>query len=239
MKVAIMQPYFFPYIGYFQLVASSDTFVFLDNVQYINRGWINRNYVLSNGKAKLISIPLKNAPRHMWIKNREISPVEYKKTLVKVNKMLQACYSKSEYYLDIQPLVMQVLNENDQSISQLAENSIKKVCDYLGVKKQFCHASKIITDHESSNLNGTERIAKIVDELGGTEYINPASGQELYAKDWFMSKGIKIYFMTPHIQSYPQGTSEFVPSLSIIDVLMNNSIEQIREMLYGKPGITG
>jgi len=239
MKVAIMQPYFFPYIGYFQLVAISDTFVFLDNVQYINRGWINRNYVLSNGKAKLISIPLKYAPRHIWIKDREISPVEYKKVVVKINKMLQACYSRSEYYSDIRPFIMHVLNEKERSIAKLAENSIKKVCDYLGVKKQFYHASKVITDHESCNLDGPERIAKIVNELGGTEYINPASGQELYKKDWFMSKGIKIYFMTPHIKSYPQGTAEFVPSLSIIDVLMNNSIEQIREMLYNKPGIKG
>lgn len=239
MKVAIMQPYLFPYIGYFQLITSCDVFVFLDNVQYIERGWVNRNYILSNDRAVLFSIPLMKSSRNEWIKHKKISTTEYLKLLTKFNRTIHTSYSNCINYKKVEYLIKQVMNKNECYISSLAENSVTMICDYLNIDKNIFHASDLITDQESLKYSGAERIARLVNVLGGTEYINTIGGNELYDREWFLSKGIKLSFLTPEIKPYPQNSKEFIPSLSIIDVLMNNDITHIQDMSYSRTMLAG
>lgn len=234
MKVAIMQPYLFPYIGYFQLVANSDAFIFLDNVQFINRGWVNRNYILSNGNSILMSLPLKKSSRDEWIKHKEISAEEYMKSLVKLNKTIQRSYSSCINFLNIDDMIKQVLNKNAHFLSDIVENSVTKVSEYLKINTDFYRASDLISDQESSSFTASERIINLVNKLGGTEYINLIGGRDMYDKKWFLSKGVKLSFLTPEIIPYPQISKTFIPSLSIIDVLMNNEVTYIQDMLYPK-----
>jgi len=226
-----MQPYLFPYIGYFQLIASCDSFVFLDNVQYIDRGWVNRNYYLINGEKKLFSIPLKKDKQKKYINEREISSYEYIKALKKIYSSILMNYSKSNNFYTIHLLLKKVLIKEEKSISQLAINSILETCLFLGIQTKFILASDLFTNSESSQFSSTERILAIVKKLRGTHYINNNFGRNLYSFEEFKSNGIELFFMEPKVQSYAQNSSEFVSSLSIIDVMMNNSVEQINLML--------
>ena len=135
-RIAIMQPYIFPYIGYFQLVYATDVFVFYDDVNFINRGWINRNRILLNGKEQLFTIPCKDASQNKLIKDIEVlhDPKSMQKTLATI----QAAYKKAPFFADVYPLMENIFGvQYEISISQLAIDSVISVCDYLGVIRKF------------------------------------------------------------------------------------------------------
>jgi len=230
-KVAIMQPYLFPYMGYYQLVNSVDTFVFYDDVNFIKQGWINRNNILQNGSALLFTIPLKGASSNKLIKEVDLNYLLFDKWAKKFMKTLNQSYSKAPFYNETIQLVDSVFSENspNKKISDLAIESVLIISDYLEMSTQFKVSSIDFT--ESRDFDREKRIFDIVKKVGGDTYINAANGANLYSKTSFQQSNIDLQFIQSRIAPYPQFKKDFVPNLSIIDVLMFNSKKTIREML--------
>jgi hypothetical protein len=226
MKLAIMQPYFFPYIGYFQLIAAVDIFVIYDDVSFINKGWINRNNILIYGKAGLISVPLNGASQNKLIK--DISPVSENKWRNTLLKTIEQNYKKAPMYNSVYPLLQQLINDNAETISELNYKGIKAVCDYLNISTTLIPSSVV---YGNSDLKGQYRILDICKIENADHYINPVGGMELYNREVFNKEGISLSFIRSGAAPYKQLTNEFIPALSIIDVLMFNDLEQVKILL--------
>ncbi len=224
MKLAIMQPYFFPYIGYFQLIHAVDKFVFYDDVNFINRGWINRNRILINGDDSYFTIQLKEASQNKLIKDIVISD-----NRTKLLKTIELAYKKSPCFKDVWPLVEHCMASSTQNISQLAMETVKEVSEYIGLTTQFEISSQSYP--ESKGMDKAERLIDICKKNCADTYINPIGGVELYSKDVFANHNITLQFIQSKEVVYQQGKNEFVPWLSIIDVLMFNSKEEVIKLL--------
>lgn len=229
MKIAIMQPYVFPYIGYFQLINAVDMFVFYDDVNFIKSGWIHRNRINKNGMASYFSIPIVKQSSFLKINQTEINMSLYSKWKENFLKSIELNYKKAPYYDDIFSLLNSILEIEVKTISELAVVSVEKVCIYLGVKTGFKISSKDF--FKSKNLERSDRLISITKELNGNHYINLLGGKELYSKDYFLSKGVELSFIEGAIEAYPQFQSDFVPALSIIDVLMFNTKNDVKDYL--------
>lgn len=229
LRVAIMQPYSFPYIGYFQLIQAVDIFIFLDDVNYIKRGWINRNNILINGQASSFVIPCKNVSQNRPIKDTLISwgEAERKKELRKI----ELAYKRADQFEAIMPLVEDCFLCTALTISDFAQNSIKKISDYLDLKVNFLSTS--IDFSGTKDLKGSARLKSICKIVGATEYVNPIGGTELYSKDEFERENVSLFFLkSDEDLRYKQfAANHFVPWLSIIDVLMFNNIEEVKVLL--------
>lgn len=228
MKLAIMQPYFFPYIGYFQLVNAVDKFVNYDDVTYIKKGWINRNYIQSQGERLLFSIPIKDISSFRLINETEINERLYSQWKKKFIKTLHYNYLNAPYYRETVNLVEDVLNHPSNQISTLAYKSIVATSNYVNIKTQFVDSSTI---YNNENLKGKERVLDICKQENASVYINLIGGQSLYDKNEFKSFGIDMFFIESRNIRYRQQKSEFIPNLSILDVMMFNSPEKIKELL--------
>tara|TARA_R110002020_G_scaffold268819_3_gene484103 strand:- start:42584 stop:43285 length:702 start_codon:yes stop_codon:yes gene_type:complete len=227
MKLAIMQPYIFPYIGYFNLVHSVDKLIFYDDVSFISRGWINRNKILSNKKEFLFSIPLVKASRNKLI--NEVAVLKDPRWKAKFLKTLKHSYSREKNFINIYPLVEEIVNHDAAYISDLAIFSITKISEYLGLKRDFSKSSDLTTVDKSKK--GTEKILDICKQEHASVYNNAIGGMELYNRDVFKSNAIDINFVKPNIISYDQGLDSFLSHLSIIDILMFNSKKSITDMI--------
>ncbi len=210
-----MQPYFFPYIGYFQLIAAVDKFVIYDDVSFINKGWINRNNILINGKAGLIIVPLNGASQNKLIK--DIAPVSEKKWRNTLLKTIEQNYKKAPMYNSVYSLLQQLINDDAETISELNYKGIKVVCDYLNISTTLIPSSDV---YGNSNLKGQFRILDICTIEKADHYINPIGGIELYDSKLFNENKIKLSFIKSSAISYAQFNNVFAPNLSIIDVLM-------------------
>ncbi|MDB5282325.1 MAG: hypothetical protein JWO06_1400 [Bacteroidota bacterium] len=226
MKVAIMQPYLFPYIGYFQLINSVDKFFVFDDVNYINKGWVNRNRILINGKDNLFTIPLQDASQNRIIKDIEVSPDE--KWRKKFLKSIEMAYSKAPYYEFTYSLIKKVMLTEEKLITAIILNSLKEILQHLEIKTEIVVASEV---YSYGAIKGVDRILKICESEKADHYINPIGGTELYQKDIFEKNNIQLSFIKSRPVVYPQFKNEFIPWLSIIDVMMFNSKEQIQEYL--------
>jgi hypothetical protein len=226
MKVAIMQPYFLPYIGYFQLINAVDKFVIYDDVNYINRGWVNRNQVLINGKPSMITVPLKEASQNKLIKEIEVSTDE--KWKVKMLRTIELSYKKAPFFSEVFLLVQTILNSDYQTIAQLNLTSIKLVCKYLAIDTTLEVSSK---KYDNKDLSGQQRILDICSKEGAKHYINPIGGIELYESAYFNESNITINFLKSNPVIYNQLGNEFVPWLSILDVMMYNGREKTNSLL--------
>ncbi|GIW68024.1 MAG: hypothetical protein KatS3mg096_892 [Candidatus Parcubacteria bacterium] len=224
MKLAIMQPYLFPYIGYFQLVNTVNKFIFYDDVNFIKNGWINRNRILIQGKAHYITIQLKNASSF-----KPICEIEFNDNTKQIIKSIYYNYKRAPFFHEVFKIIEGALIAKTNKISELAINSIKSVCEYLKIETQFEISS--IYYHESINLTKENRIIKICKKNNADTYINPIGGIELYNKDDFKKQGIELKFLKTKDIIYKQFDNEFVPNLSIIDVMMFNSKDEIKKML--------
>jgi hypothetical protein len=223
MIVGIMQPYLFPYLGYFQLMNAVDKYVFYDDVNYIKQGWINRNRILENGKAHLFSFELIGASSFKLIKEIQIKKNE------KIKKTLSQIYGKAPFFKTIFPIIETILDYEDTNLAGFVINSLKRIAQLLDFKTEFYISSEI---HKNNLLKGQDKVISICKILGGTSYYNAIGGQELYSKDIFLSTGIDLKFLKTIISPYKQFDNEFVPGLSIIDVLMFNSIDKIHQMCW-------
>ncbi|QQX76802.1 MULTISPECIES: WbqC family protein [Aequorivita] len=230
MKLAIMQPYVFPYIGYFQLINAVDVFIFYDDVNFIKGGWIHRNKLLVNNSEYLFTVPLLKPSSFRKLTEIEINPKIYISWRHNFFKTLQQSYSKAPYYNEVLPLIERVLkNHISANIGKIAARSVMEVCEYLEIKNQLFFSSERFA--ASQNKGRTERLIYIAKLLEADTYINAIGGKKLYRNEDFNKEGIKLEFIKTGEIEYTQYSNEFVPNLSIIDVMMFNSKEQIQIML--------
>ncbi len=226
MKLAIMQPYLFPYIGYLQLINTVDKFVIYDDVNYINRGWINRNNILINGKANTITLPLKEASQNKLI--NEIFITDEIKLIEKLLKTIELSYKKAPFFETVFPVIANILHSGLKNIAAFNTYALKKICAYLGITTKIIETSSI---YNNSHLKSQERILDICFKENATHYINPIGGMEIYNGDAFNNNNIKLNFLKTDKIEYKQYNDAFIPSLSVIDVMMFNSPDDINKML--------
>lgn len=222
-----MQPYLFPYIGYFQLINSVDEFVIYDNIQYTKKGWINRNRIISNGQIKTITLPLKKDSDYLNVVERYVSP-EWHKERVKVVNQIVSYYRKSEQFENVFPIIEKCLFSNKINLFDFIYDALIEINNYIGINTTIKISSQLDIDH---NLKSKEKVIEICKNLNACTYINAIGGQKLYDKDEFASHQIDLKFISANPITYNQFNTDFVPWLSIIDVLMFNSKEKISEFL--------
>jgi hypothetical protein len=227
-SIALMQPYIFPYIGYFQLIRAVDRFIVYDDVTFIKQGWINRNRLLANGAPLFFSIPLSGAGSHTLIREAQINNKLYASWRIKFFKTLEQYYRKAPQYEQVLPMIKDVLAGEPQLISDLALCSIKAVCAYLGITTKILETS---VNYGNSNLKAEDRVIDICCQEGTQIYVNAAGGQHLYSRQKFSAKGIELKFLNSSNVHYQQFKLPFVPFLSIIDVLMFNTFDVLQEFI--------
>jgi hypothetical protein len=226
MRLAVMQPYFFPYVGYFQLIGLVDKFVFYDDVNYIKNGWINRNRILTGGQAQYLTVPLAGASPFQKI--NEVMVANDKIWRKKSIERLRHSYAKAPFFSDVNELVCNVLAADEVSIAALAKKSVVDVSEYLGLGTQFVDSS---VQYGNSSLTGQSRVIDICRLEGARTYTNPPGGKDLYDAQQFAASGVELRFLQPALPPYPQFADDFVTGLSIIDVLMFNDKRAVRDML--------
>lgn len=226
MKVGIMQPYFFPYIGYWQLINAVDKYVIYDDVNFIKGGWINRNNILMNGTAQLVNIQMHNASPNKLINEVVVSDNYVFKG--KLLRTLHHCYKKAPFFEDVFPLIESVINQEEKNLAKYLEYSIRQVCEFLSIDTDILISSDI---NKNNELRAQEKVIDICKTLGADEYINAIGGQNLYSHEAFTVCGIQLKFLKKGEVRYAQLNNEFVPNLSIIDIMMFNSRDSITEML--------
>ena len=223
-----MQPYLFPYIGYFQLINAADKFVIYDDVDFIKQGWINRNAILCNKERLVFTVPLVKVSSFALINETEIALEQYRHWRTKFLKTLEQQYREAIYFEEVFPRIQKVLEAELKYISELALLSIRAVIQYLDLGTEIKDSS---SEYGNSDLTGPERVIDICMREKATTYINPTGGRELYSLSDFEAKGIKLKFIETSELSYLQFDHSFVPNLSIIDVLMFNKKEEIKNLL--------
>jgi hypothetical protein len=227
MKLAIMQPYLFPYIGYFQLLHAVDKFVIYDNIEYSKKGWINRNRILVNGKDEYFTIPLEKGSDFLNIDQRSLAPT-FQQEKSKLLRRISASYKKAPYFQEIFPLLETIMNSEEQNLFRFIQQSILSVCEYTGIETEITISSGINIDH---GLRSQDKVIAICQAMKADDYINPVGGMELYSKEIFLQNDIALHFIRSNEIEYRQFDNEFVPWLSIIDVMMFNSKEEINKQL--------
>lgn len=226
MKIGIMQPYFFSYIGYWQLINAVDLYVFFDDVNYINRGWINRNRIMINNNPVYINLPILSASQNKKI--NELMIDDDSRIRGKLLRSIELAYKKAPYFNEIFPLIKTIIESKEKRVSDYLANSIVTIAHYLDMKTKFIFSSEI---KKNENLKGQNKILEICKLLGADEYYNAIGGKELYNKDVFKNNNIRLCFLMTNNIEYKQFGNAFVPNLSIIDVLMFNSKEEVKRML--------
>jgi hypothetical protein len=224
MKLGIMQPYFLPYIGYFQLINAVDEYVIYDDVQYIKGGWINRNRQLLNSNDFMFNLILLGSSP-----NKLINEIVVAENQFKLLKTIELAYKKAPFYFLVFPLLENIINYENRNLAKYIGNSLIQIAAYLNLNTEFIYSSEI--KEKNSFLKGQEKVINICSVLNATEYINAIGGQELYDKTEFERHNIKLSFLKTYQIEYKQFKNEFVPNLSILDIIMFNSVEEINAML--------
>jgi hypothetical protein len=225
MKVAVMQPYFFPYIGYFQLINAVDLFIVYDNIKYTKKGWISRNRMLQQGKAVAFSLALKRGSDFLDVRDRELAADFDRGRLL---NQIREAYRRAPYFAQAFPVVEQVLQYGDRNLFRFLHNSILKTCEYLGIGTAIAKSSDIQIDQ---SLKHQDKVIALCERVGAGLYVNAIGGTELYSREDFQSRGIELKFIKPKPFEYRQFDNEFVPWLSIIDVMMFSPAATIGECL--------
>lgn len=226
MKLAIMQPYFLPYIGYWQLLNTADKFVVFDDVHFINRGWINRNRLLLNGQPHLFTLPLNGASQNRRINDLQL--VNESRWPDKLLKTVAQAYRRAPRFAAGLALVEGIVRFKERRLAPFLLNSLTTINAFLGIATEIVPSSEA---YENQHLNGEERILDICRQEGATVYLNPMGGVELYDKTRFASAGVELQFVEPNIRPYVQLDDTFTPGLSILDILMFNAPSQVRAHL--------
>lgn len=218
-----MQPYFFPYIGYFQLIAAVDLFIVYDNIKYTKKGWINRNRILVNGGDVPFTLPLKSASDFLDVRDREVAADLDRSKLV---NQLRGAYAKAPHFNRMIPVFEAILRHPEGNLFKFLQNSITKMCECIGIASKIVVSSTIDIDHE---LKGQDRVIALCQAVHAKSYVNAIGGMEVYSKEEFRARGIELSFIRSKPFEYQQFNAIFVPWLSIIDVLMFNTIDSVRQ----------
>lgn len=229
MRIAIMQPYFFPYLGYFQLISAVDLFLVLDDVSFIKKGWIHRNRMCFNGKIHLFSVPLEDASQFRTIKETRISVQEFPRWKRKFLASLSVFYGKQPFFAEGMALAEQTLSQPGDSIADFAVTSLGVCCRALGITTPLRSASA---------AGGTElrREARLIDlcrRYNAGVYLNAPGGETLYTRAMFAPHGIRLEFLHPMLSCYPVKGRAWIAGLSVLDAVMCCGCQYVRDHLLG------
>jgi hypothetical protein len=218
-RLAIMQPYVFPYLGYFHLIEATDLIVFFDDVAFRKRGWIHRNRILLDGREHLFTIPVSGASQNKLI--HEVGLVADQQWLRKFQLTLRHAYGHAPHFGAVSDMVASVLRGPHRSVADLAIASIAGVYDFLDLPWQ--HTRSSVCSPGTRGLAGSARLIRIAQDLGADAYVNAPGGRDLYHAEDFREGGLELHFVESLDVEYDQLSGErFVPALSILDVLMFN-----------------
>lgn len=221
-SLAVMQPYFFPYIGYFQLIGAVDVFIVYDNIKYTKKGWINRNRMLRDGKDVLFSLPLKGDSDSLDICQRELAENFNREKLL--NQFIGA-YRHAPYFAETFPLIEQIVQYADTNLFLFVHHSIVRICQHFGIRTEIRKSSEIAIDH---NLKNQDKVLALCETVGASRYLNAIGGVDLYSKQAFRERGIELKFIRSKPFEYAQFGNSFAPSLSVIDMMMFNPLDTIK-----------
>jgi hypothetical protein len=226
MIVTIMQPYLFPYIGYFQLLECSDIFVVGDDMQYIKGGWINRNRILVNQEPSWLTLSVQGNSADLPINQRHY--VEDQNVRSKILRRIECAYRKAPYFKDIYPVIVDIMNFGSNNVSEFNTNAIRRLADLLKIQCRILLSSGL---EKNNSLKGQDRVIETNRCVGSSHYINPIGGMSLYKERDFLKFGIELSFLRSDNVQYHQFAEPFIPALSIIDVLMFCPLDEIRRLL--------
>lgn len=224
-KLGVMQPYFLPYIGYFQLIAAVDVFVVYDNIKYTKRGWINRNQMLRNGSGTVFTLPLKKDSDFLTVVERSLAADFSREKLL--NQFMGAYY-KAPYFAETFVLLQRIVGCNDDNLFHYVYNSLKELCAYLEISTEIRISSDIAINH---GLKSQDKVLALCEALEADSYLNPVGGLELYSSEDFDAHGVALGFLRSMPFEYSQFASPFIPSLSVVDLLMFNDHDAIRSVI--------
>ena len=222
-RVSIMQPYFLPYIGYFQLIQASDTFVVYDNIKYTKKGWINRNRFLLNGADALFTLPLAQGSDSLDVRQRFLA-TEFRRD--KLLRQLEAAYRRAPQFGAMQPHLSAIIGHPAQNLFDYLLHALQATVQLLEIPTRIVVSSTVDIDH---TLSCEDKVIALCRALGARTYLNPIGGLGLYDPLEFQAQGLDLVFLQSRSLVYPQFGHPFVPSLSILDVLMFNPLEQVRQ----------
>lgn len=227
MKLGIMQPYFLPYIGYWQLMNAVDEYVIYDDVNYIKGGWINRNRILVNGEPSYLNLQLIGASPNKLIK--EVLVDKDENVISKKLRQIEGAYRKAPFFETVYPMAEKIYGSKGENLSEFIKDSFDIICEYLGINTRLVFSSDLEKDN---SLKGMSKVIDICKRMGADEYYNAIGGKELYPFEGFAKEGIKLSFLQTDAIDYKQyERNGFVPNLSILDAMMFCSREEIGLML--------
>jgi hypothetical protein len=224
-KLGVMQPYFLPYIGYFQLIAAVDIFVVYDNIEYTKKGWINRNRMLRNGSDAVFSLPLKKGSDSLCVVDRHLSS-DFKRE--KLLAKFAGAYRKAPHYERTFDLLSKLLRYPNSNLFDYLWHSVVCINEHLGIDTKLLASSQVSIDHD---LRSQDKILALCQEIGATAYVNPMGGRGLYSRSDFGAVKVDLQFLKTRPTKYSQFEEQFVPWLSIVDVLMFNELEEAKALV--------
>lgn len=224
MRLAIMQPYFLPYIGYFQLINAVDKFVILDDVNYINRGWINRNRLPDGDGTRWLTLPLVGASQNRLIRDISICPDDGWKA--KMLRTVQQSYAGASEYDQAFHMFQEWLNSTSENLSDFLYETLMDICRHCGICTEIVPTSMV---YPKGELKGQQRILDICMREKATVYLNPPGGKDLYDASLFAAAGVELLFLQPAIKQLQlKFSGSEGPVLSILDLLMRNSPDALQ-----------
>lgn len=227
MKLGVLQPYLFPYIGYFQLIRTVDAIVIYDDAQWMKGGWINRNRYLVEGAPRFFTLPVAQGAVTDPINWRVFAPnIDHHKQ--RILRQLGYSYGKAPYFEAVHALVKKCFDYDEANVAKFLLNSLRECCDFLGIQTPFVLSSGLAIQE---GLKAEDRVLEINRVMGSNHYINPIGGIGLYDRARFNTAGIRLSFLRSRQVSYPQPVGEFIPSLSILDAMMFNSRVELSGLL--------
>lgn len=220
-----MQPYFLPYVGYWQLLAAVDQFVIYDNIQYTKKGWINRNRFLRNGADAYFTVPLKKGSDFLTIAERTIADDFDPDQML---EQLASAYRKAPSFAAVFPVLETIVRCGQRNLFEYLHHGLRVTAGYLDIRTPLIVSSTVPIDH---TLKAEGKVIALSVALGATRYVNFVGGRALYSAPAFAERGVDLRFIQSRPIEYRQYADPFVPSLSILDVMMFNSRDAVRELV--------
>lgn len=221
--IAIHQPNFLPWLGFFHKVAKADCFVFLDDVEYSKRAVTRRVRVILGGNWHWLTIPISNAKDSSKISELKLAPTDWRS---KHLRMLSAAYSKAPYFDQFFPVLEDVYGFAEDNLARFNVAAIERICAHLNLPASFRTSSELISEGK-----GESKLVAIVKELGGRIYFSGNGAKNYQSEQFFSDNRISLEYSNFCERPYSQDTEDFVPGMSIVDALFNLSAPQVMALI--------